>query len=134
MAASERPGFDSHRPPEREVVEDCVHCGFCLPTCPTYVLWAGEADSPRGRIVLIGEALNGAGVSGELVTHLELVEPDRHMRARMARRAREFYPKTGMSPDRISGLKSVMDDAVVFKYLSQPLTSEQLSEFFWKIE
>ena len=52
----------------------------------------------------------------------------------MARRAREFYPKTGMSPDRISGLKSVMDDAVVFKYLSQPLTSEQLSEFFWKIE
>ncbi len=48
-----------------------MHCGFCLPTCPTYVLWAGEADSPRGRIVLIGEALDGAELSGELVTHLD---------------------------------------------------------------
>ncbi|HEY1590541.1 MAG TPA: (Fe-S)-binding protein [Solirubrobacteraceae bacterium] len=69
MAVSE--GFDARRPPEQEVVDDCVHCGFCLQTCPTYVLWANEADSPRGRIVLIGDALDGAEVSTELVTHID---------------------------------------------------------------
>jgi glycolate oxidase iron-sulfur subunit len=56
---------------EREIVDDCVHCGFCLETCPTYLLWANEADSPRGRIVLIGEVLEGAEVSTELVTHID---------------------------------------------------------------
>ena len=64
--------FDLHRPPEQEVVDDCVHCGFCLETCPTYVLWGAEADSPRGRIVLVNDGLNGdEPLSDEMVTHFD---------------------------------------------------------------
>ena len=43
----------------REYTSDCVHCGFCLPTCPTYVLWHEEMDSPRGRIHLMDALLDG---------------------------------------------------------------------------
>lgn len=43
----------------REYTSDCVHCGFCLPTCPTYLLWHEEMDSPRGRIHLMDAALDG---------------------------------------------------------------------------
>jgi glycolate oxidase iron-sulfur subunit len=51
--------FDSHHPPLQKLINDCVHCGFCLQTCPTYALWAQEMDSPRGRIYLMNSALAG---------------------------------------------------------------------------
>ncbi len=40
-------------------IEACVHCGFCLPTCPTYITMGEEMDSPRGRIFLMKEVLEG---------------------------------------------------------------------------
>ncbi len=45
--------------PMASAVESCVHCGFCLPTCPTYVVSGEEMHSPRGRIVLMKEVLEG---------------------------------------------------------------------------
>jgi len=54
----------------QELIDDCVHCGFCLPTCPTYDLWSEEMDSPRGRIVLMQELVNGE-LSPEIVTHVD---------------------------------------------------------------
>ncbi|HMC06737.1 MAG TPA: heterodisulfide reductase-related iron-sulfur binding cluster [Solirubrobacterales bacterium] len=62
--------FDDRRAPELDLIDVCVHCGFCLPTCPTYDLWAEEMDSPRGRIVLMSTALEeGSELTPELVTH-----------------------------------------------------------------
>jgi glycolate oxidase iron-sulfur subunit len=46
------------RPSLRKLVDACVHCGFCLPACPTYGLWASEPDSPRGRIDLVRSVLD----------------------------------------------------------------------------
>jgi glycolate oxidase iron-sulfur subunit len=45
--------------PMADAIESCVHCGFCLPTCPTYVVMGNEMNSPRGRIVLMKEVLEG---------------------------------------------------------------------------
>lgn len=45
--------------PMAEAVQKCVHCGFCLPACPTYLTLGEEMDSPRGRIFLMKEVLEG---------------------------------------------------------------------------
>jgi len=55
----------------REVANDCVHCGFCLPACPTYQLWAEEMDSPRGRIYLVNQILDGAELTPAAVQHFD---------------------------------------------------------------
>jgi glycolate oxidase iron-sulfur subunit len=56
----------------REYTADCVHCGFCLPTCPTYVLWSEEMDSPRGRIHLMDARLDGTvALNATVATHFD---------------------------------------------------------------
>ncbi len=58
---------------DRALLSDCVHCGFCLPTCPTYgPLWRAEPDSPRGRIHLMAALLDGeVGLTETTVLHLD---------------------------------------------------------------
>jgi glycolate dehydrogenase iron-sulfur subunit len=51
-----------------ELIADCVHCGFCLPTCPTYQLWHEEMDSPRGRIYLMKGLVEGTILLDDTVT------------------------------------------------------------------
>jgi glycolate oxidase iron-sulfur subunit len=65
------PAFDAYRPPDPELISDCVHCGFCLPTCPTYALWGEEMDSPRGRIQLMSQGLTGEPLSDSMVEHFD---------------------------------------------------------------
>src|SRR6185437_1103883 len=56
----------------RQALRNCVHCGFCTATCPTYVLLGDERDSPRGRIELIRDMLeSGRAPTREAVTHLD---------------------------------------------------------------
>lgn len=64
--------FDDERAPARDLIGKCVHCGFCLPTCPTYVLWGREADSPRGRIYLMKLGVEGgAAMTPGYVRHFD---------------------------------------------------------------
>jgi glycolate oxidase iron-sulfur subunit len=53
------------------ILRKCVHCGFCLATCPTYNLLGDELDSPRGRIYLMKQMLEGAPVTARTQLHLD---------------------------------------------------------------
>lgn len=54
-----------------DIIRKCVHCGFCLATCPTYQLLGDELDSPRGRIYLIKSLLENHHFSKQSIIHLD---------------------------------------------------------------
>lgn len=109
-----------------QAVEKCVHCGFCLPTCPTYSVLKEEMDSPRGRIVLMKSILEGeleleealpyldrclgclacvtacpSGVAyGELITPFRAYAQERRQRPLVERTARRLALETLPYPDR----------------------------------
>ena len=58
-------------PSMAEAVASCVHCGFCLPACPTYLALGEEMDSPRGRILLMKGALEGELEQEEVLPHVD---------------------------------------------------------------
>ncbi len=62
-------GFDGNHPPDPKLIDSCVHCGFCLSTCPSYRVLGKEMDSPRGRIYLM-DAIN----EGEIALNTATVE------------------------------------------------------------
>ncbi len=53
------------------LIKSCVHCGFCLPACPTYRVLGNELDSPRGRIYLIKQMVEGAPATSATREHLD---------------------------------------------------------------
>ena len=66
------PAFAGPDTPSPALIDTCVHCGFCLPTCPTYLLWGEEMDSPRGRIYLMKAGVEGrAAMESSFVQHFD---------------------------------------------------------------
>lgn len=64
--------FDPAHPPEQEKIDACVHCGFCLSTCPSYRVLGTETDSPRGRIYLMDALANGEiSLTPDVVKHFD---------------------------------------------------------------
>lgn len=57
--------------PDQALIKQCVHCGFCLPACPTYQSWGEEMDSPRGRIYLMKQVSEGSPVDDAVVRHID---------------------------------------------------------------
>ncbi|MBD2460484.1 4Fe-4S dicluster domain-containing protein [Oscillatoria sp. FACHB-1407] len=66
------PTFDAKYPPEPKLIDACVHCGFCLSTCPSYRVIGKETDSPRGRIYLMDGVNEGEiPLSPAVVQHFD---------------------------------------------------------------
>ena len=63
---------DPHMETSEKILRTCVHCGFCTATCPTYLELGDELDSPRGRIYMIKDMLEGGKpASEEVVRHVD---------------------------------------------------------------
>ncbi|MDX2243291.1 MAG: heterodisulfide reductase-related iron-sulfur binding cluster [Leptolyngbyaceae cyanobacterium bins.302] len=69
---ADQPSFDAKHPPDPKLIDACVHCGFCLSTCPSYRVIGKETDSPRGRIYLMDGVNEGEiPLSSATVQHFD---------------------------------------------------------------
>ena len=68
---AERQLADAEVAASEQILRKCVHCGFCTATCPTYQLLGDDLDSPRGRIYLMKQLLEGRDVTGKTRLHLD---------------------------------------------------------------
>ena len=72
LSSNQPDGFDPQDPPSPDLIDACVHCGFCLTTCPSYRVIGKEMDSPRGRIYLMDAINKGeAPLSPATVSHFD---------------------------------------------------------------
>jgi glycolate oxidase iron-sulfur subunit len=102
------------------ILRTCVHCGFCLATCPTYQILGDELDSPRGRIYLIKQMLEG-----EPVTHKTLSHLDRCLTCRNC----ETTCPSGVEYGRLLDIGRKVAENKVARPLSQQLQRKALAEF-----
>ena len=66
-------GFVGDDAPLLSDLQNCIHCGFCLPVCPTYIATGQELESPRGRLHLMRAVIDGkAEATDRLLSHLDL--------------------------------------------------------------
>ena len=73
LTSNKQNGFDAQKPPKQELIDACVHCGFCLSTCPSYRVLGKEMDSPRGRIYLMNAISQGEAPLAEGSTQLSIL-------------------------------------------------------------
>ena len=101
-----------------DIVRSCVHCGFCTATCPTYQLLGDELDSPRGRIYLIKQLLEGQNVTERTQRHLDRC---------LTCRACETTCPSGVRYGRLVEIGRSMVDQHVQRSISETLTRKALN-------
>jgi glycolate oxidase iron-sulfur subunit len=102
------------------ILRTCVHCGFCLATCPTYLILGDELDSPRGRIYLMKQMLEGAPVTNKTLSHLD--------RCLTCRNCETTCP-SGVEYGRLLDIGRKLAESKVARPLSQQVQRKVLAKF-----
>ncbi|MFM0241480.1 glycolate oxidase subunit GlcF [Paraburkholderia phytofirmans] len=102
------------------ILRNCVHCGFCTATCPTYQILGDELDGPRGRIYLIKQMVEGAPVTRSTQVHLD--------RCLTCRNCESTCP-SGVQYGRLVEIGRKLTEEKVTRPLGQRLVRRMLASF-----